>query len=343
MAVVKLQSSSSFRLAIFFSILLVCSVGIVAYLITIANSTDFAHLTIQEIRDTINVLGISMIILMFIVLAVAYFVSVYVVNLINTITETADDIMKSGDLSQRIPLTHDRDDLSKMARVLNSMFDRIEELVTGVRQVSDNIAHDLRTPLSRLRNKLEKFDGTEEEKAELLNEADNLINIFNALLRIARIESAKETVQLEPVDMKQLLEDVIDLYEPLAQEKQQVLQLSINDAEIIGDKHLIFQAVANLLDNAIKFTPNKGQVGMSMSVSEEFVSIIISDSGEGIAKEDRERIFNRFFRAEASRNQAGHGLGLSLVKAVADAHGGSVEILDSEIGLEIVLNLSIKK
>ncbi len=337
MAVIKLQTSSSFRLATFFTILLVCSVVIILYLISIANDADLANSDIQEIRDTINALGISIIILLFIVLAVAYFVSIYVVNLINTVTDTADDIMRSGDLSQRIPIKHERDDLSKMARVLNTMFDKVEESVEGIRRVSDNIAHDLRTPLARLRTKIEKFDGSGEEKDALIKEADNLINIFNALLRIARIESGKEALSLKEVDMKELISDVVELYEPLAEEKNQELKVSISKGVVMGDRDLLFQTLANLIDNAIKFTPAKGQVEIGAGKSKDRFVIKISDSGSGVTKEDKERVFSRFYRAESSRSTAGHGLGLSLVRAVIDAHQGNIELVDNKPGLEVVI------
>lgn len=294
---------------------------------------------IKDTQNIISMLGVSIIVVLFIISAVAYFVSLYVVNLINTISNTADKIMKSGDLSQRIPLTHERDDLSKLARLLNSMFERIEELLAGVRQVSDNIAHDLRTPLSRLRNKIEKFDGSAEEKQALMKEADTLINIFNALLRIARIEAGKETMRFQKLNIVTLVKDVVEFYEPLAEEKQQIIKLSLLESQIKGDKDLLFQALANLLDNAIKFSPKGGKIIISSIADNDFYRVKISDSGVGIVKEDRDKVFTRFYRAEASRNKAGHGLGLSLVKAVIEAHNGRIDILDSDIGLSITLSL----
>lgn len=344
MAVVRFQKSSSFMLASFFTMLLAISVVVVVYLVNLANSQldAVAAGNVAEIEHTQQIiiwLGCGVIVAMAVVILVGYLVGKYVVNLINTISNTADEIMKSGDLSQRIPLTHDRDDLSKLARLLNSMFERIDELVAGVRQVSDNIAHDLRTPLARLRNKIEKFDGSATEKEELMKEADTLINIFNALLRIARIESGKETIKHKQIDMKALIEDVIEFYEPLAEEKQQNLQVKLIEKNITGDKDLLFQALANLLDNAIKFSPKKGGISVSSNMQKDVFIIKIYDSGKGIAKQDRDKVFTRFYRAEASRSKAGHGLGLSLVKAVTDAHNGKVEILDSENGLSITLHL----
>lgn len=344
MAFVRFEKSSSFMLASFFTMLLAISVVVVVYLVNLANSQLDAVAAgnvaeIEHTQDVIIWLGCGVIVAMAVVILVGYLVGKYVVNLINTISNTADEIMKSGDLSQRIPLTHDRDDLSKLARLLNSMFERIEELVAGVRQVSDNIAHDLRTPLSRLRNKIEKFDGSAEEKEELMKEADTLINIFNALLRIARIESGKETMKRKQIDMKALIEDVIEFYEPLSEDKQQSLKVKLAKAQVAGDKDLLFQALANLLDNAIKFSPKNGVIKISSRMKNDVFTIKISDSGKGIAKEDREKVFTRFYRAEASRNEAGHGLGLSLVRAVAEAHDGTIKIMDSKIGLSIALNL----
>ncbi|PIR33529.1 MAG: hypothetical protein COV36_02530 [Alphaproteobacteria bacterium CG11_big_fil_rev_8_21_14_0_20_44_7] len=339
MPAVKFKTSSSFRLAGFFAILLVVSAGIILYLISLANDASLAESDIEEIRDIINALGISIIILLSIVLAVAYFVSVYVVDLINTISHTADGIMQSGDLSQRIPVRHERDDLSKLAKVLNKMFDRIEESVEGVRQVSDNIAHDLRTPITRLRTKLEKFDGTENQKEKLIKEADTIITMFNSLLRIARIESGKEKAKFKKLDLKLLLEDVVEFYEPLAEKKKQKLELSISKAEIKGDRNLLFQAFANLLDNAIKFTPANGEINISLRRSADGFTVKIADSGVGIAKQDREKVFNRFYRTESSRNTEGHGLGLSMVKAIIDYHNGKISLKDNKPGLLVSLRL----
>lgn len=343
MTALRFQKSSSFKLATFFTLLLAISVVVVIYLVSLANSQLDAvaagnHGEIENTQQIIIWLGCGVIVAMAVVILVGYLVGKYVVNLINIISNTADEIMKSGDLSQRIPLSHDRDDLSKLAQLLNSMFERIEELVAGVRQVSDNIAHDLRTPLARLRNKIEKFDGSAAEKEELMKEADTLINIFNALLRIARIESGKETAKFKQVDMRGLIADVVEFYEPLAEEKQQVLQVKLVESKIAGDKDLLFQALANLLDNAIKFSPKKGKISISSQVKKDVFIIKISDSGAGITIADRDKVFTRFYRAEASRSMAGHGLGLSLVKAVVDAHNGKIKILDSEVGLSIQLD-----
>ena len=342
MAFIKFKNSSSFKLATFFTLLLASSVGIVIYLIMLANHHlhMLAGQNIAEIENTQNIirwLGFAIICALAIVVLVGYFVGKYVVNLINTISDTADNIMKSGDLSRRIPVTHQRDDLSKLAHVLNSMFDRIETLLAGVRQVSDNIAHDLRTPLSRLRNRLEGFDGSADEKEKLINEADNLIAIFNALLRIARIEQSKDIRRFAKVDMQQLLNDVIEFYEPLAQTKRQKFKTSIGKCKISGDKDLLFQMVANLLDNAIKFTPKNGEISISAKSRSGKLSIKIADSGAGIAESDRDKVFTRFYRAESSRTTSGHGLGLSLVAAIANLHSAKIT-LSNKNGLLVCID-----
>lgn len=332
MAFIKFKNSSSFKLAAFFTLLLASSVGIVIYLI-FHEKTD----------EIIKLLGFAIILALAIVVLVGFLVGKYVVNLINTISDTAEDIMKSGDLSRRIPVTHQRDDLSKLAYVLNSMFDRIEDLVAGVRQVSDNVAHDLRTPLSRLRNHLEGFNGGAEEKEKLIAEADNLIAIFNALLRIARIEQSKDIAKFAKVDMQELLNDVIEFYEPLAQEKRQKIKISIGKGKVLGDKDLLFQMFANLLDNAIKFTPKNGKISISAKSRGKKFSVKISDSGVGIAAADMDKVFTRFYRAESSRTSAGHGLGLSLVEAIANLHSAKISLSknsDSKNGLVVSIDFS---
>ncbi len=260
---------------------------------------------------------------------------------IDTINRASKEIM-AGNLTRRIPSRHSGDEFDQLSDNLNHMLDQIELLMDGVRRVSDNIAHDLRTPLARLRHRLEaaarQSAGNEQQRMDLIDraiqEADGLLKTFNALLRIARIESDTLQASFVEVDLGQLLRDVADLYEPVAEEKNQTLAISGDRSVFIrGDRDLLFQALANLFDNAIKFSPKSSSIRASLSRTE----LVLCDSGPGIKRTERDRVFHRFYRADASRSTAGSGLGLSLVKAVATLHKVNIELLDNSPGLCVVL------
>ena len=286
-------------------------------------------------------LGIASIGFVMLVVFVSYLISIFVVSGTNKIADTARDIIETGDLSRRVELGSRWDDLSNMAAVLNTLFERVEELMQGVRQVSDNIAHDLRTPLTRMRNKIEALQEKygHDDYAELMEEADQLLSTFNALLRISRIEAEKQRSQFQEVDLKLLLGDVVDFYEPLAEEKDIELSADLSEASCNGDRDLLFQAYANLLDNAVKFTPKKGAVMVGLYHDGSRVCIEISDSGSGVQEDEKGKIFDRFYRGEKSRSSSGTGLGLSLVSAVIDLHGGTVKAVNTNPGLKIITTL----
>lgn len=249
-----------------------------------------------------------------------------------------------GDLSRRIPLRHSGDEFDSLASNLNAMLDRIEELMDDVRRVSDSIAHDLRTPLARLRNRLEllcidaeRHNGDADLAKQAMADADGLLETFNALLRIARIETRQRREAFEKLDMGTLLHDVVELYEPLAEEKGQSLKLQIDDiVHLRGDRDLLFQAMANLLDNAIKYTPSQGRIRVTLEARDGHGRITLADSGPGIPETERQQVFQRFYRLEKSRTSPGSGLGLSLVEAVAKIHGMTMKLEDNQPGLRVV-------
>jgi signal transduction histidine kinase len=267
------------------------------------------------------------------------------VRRLETINETSREIMQ-GDLSRRVPTKGSGDDFDQLADNLNSMLDRIELLMEDVRRVSDNIAHDLRTPLSRLRQHLEMLkmrntSGEEQRESveHALVEADGLLVTFNALLRIAHIESAAQRAGFTVVDLAALARDVAELYEPLAEDKQQRFTTNVQDAvHVDGDRDLLFQAVANLVDNAIKYTPAGGEVELKLQARGEGARIIVTDNGPGIPVEAREQVLQRFFRLDTSRTTPGSGLGLSLVAAVAKLHRAQLLLTDNGPGLRVVLD-----
>ena len=302
-----------------------------------------------QIRELMRFLGLITISLMSILIIISFCISSYVVTRMESIAKTSREIVKTGDLSRRIEVGVGWDDLSNLAGTLNHMLERIEHLLDGVRRVSDNIAHDLRTPLSRLRNNLENLqndslkkgnDNVVDRSEQLILEADQLLQTFSALLRIGNIESGKIQSDFVQTSMQELLEDVIDLYAPLAEEKNISLQLALNPAQIKCDRDLLFQAVSNLLDNAIKFSFEGGYIKIGLQeLQDQQVELIIEDSGPGISDSDKEKVFDRFYRAESSRSSPGNGLGLSLVTAIIDLHHGQVFLEDGPEGLVVKLLL----
>lgn len=270
------------------------------------------------------------------------------VRKIEALNQTTRRIM-SGDLSRRVPLTTANDDFDQVAQNLNRMLDRIQLLMEDIRRVSDNIAHDLRTPLARLRQRLEEARadaGVDGDAAGHLDgaikEADSLLSTFNALLRIARIEAGQTQSEFNAVDASALVKDVAEFYEALAEDKQQRLQTAVEPGvELQGERDLIFQALANLIDNAIKYAPPGGVITVSMARLHARAVITVADHGPGIPTELRELVFRRFYRLDTSRSSAGNGLGLSLVQAVVELHHGDIELADNHPGLKVIVRLPL--
>ncbi len=256
----------------------------------------------------------------------------------------------AGNLSQRLTVTGYSGDFREMEINLNKMLDRIQSLMVGVCRVSDNIAHDLRTPLTRMRSRLTVLQtnspaADQEIIQRIIGEADDLLTTFNAALRIAQIETGNRRTEFFEFDLEVIVGDVIELYEPLAAEKG--ISIAINAAgsiKLSGDRDLLFQAFANLLDNAIKYTPANGAIEITLSHFENTCRLLVQDDGIGIPAADRHRVFERFFRVEESRGEyPGNGLGLSLVAAVIKYHGGTIELLDNEPGLGVAIELPLRE
>lgn len=264
---------------------------------------------------------------------------------IEAINRTSRDIIH-GDLSRRMPLQGTDDEFDRLSGSLNQMLDRIQALMEDVRRVSDNIAHDLRTPLGRLHNDL---DGLRSELSargmdtasvdRALSESQGLLATFNALLRIARIEADHGTAAFAPIELAALVRDVAEYYEPLAEARHQTLAVHASPGvQTPGDRDLLFQALANLLDNAIKYTPEGGHIAVSLAVvGDGHAELTVADSGPGIPPAARAQIFQRFFRLESSRSTPGSGLGLSLVEAVARLHGIEIQVADNAPGTRFML------
>jgi len=283
-----------------------------------------------------------------------WFITRRVLKRVDDMTETTRTIM-TGDLGGRLRVSGTGDELDRLAQNLNAMLDRIGELMAGMREVSDNIAHDLKTPLTRLRNKAdEALRGapTQEELRgaleAIIDESDNLIRIFNALLMIARLEAGNAREALADYDAAEVARGVAELYEAAAEEAGIPFQVEVDsDLPVHGNRELLGQAVANLVDNALKYgaPPDGGTVAYPVTVSArregDMVVIAVADRGAGIPEAERNRVLERFVRLETARSRPGFGLGLSLAAAVARLHGGLLRLEDNEPGLRAVLALPL--
>jgi signal transduction histidine kinase len=284
-----------------------------------------------------------------------YWVSRKLLARIDAVAATTRTIME-GDLSGRLPVNGSGDELDRLSGSLNLMLARIEQLMAGLREVSDNIAHDLKTPLNRLRNRVEAAlrepygePAYREALERTIEEADGLIKTFNALLSIARLEAGAGGDHKETLDVAALVRDVAELYEPVAEERG--LMLRADTVEPIftrANRQLLGQAIANLIDNAIKYgapgsaqasDATKPEVSVTTVVKGSMAAIVVTDRGPGVPASERERVLDRFVRLEASRSEPGSGLGLSLVAAVARLHGGTLRLEDNQPGLRVVLSL----
>ena len=274
----------------------------------------------------------------------SYLMAGTIAGRLEQINRISQDI-RHGDLSRRMPQGRGGDEFDRLAGNLNDMLDQIQSLMEGVRSVSDAIAHDLRTPLARLRTRLERLRNTPQGELEAgvdqsIAEADSMLGTFNALLRIAQLEAGSRRTDFAEVDMQALVADIADLYEPVASDRNIELRLeAIEGAKTRGDRDLLFQAICNLVDNAVKYTPEGGHVRLELLRRAKRARLVVSDSGPGIPAAERSRVFERFYRLDAHRDLAGNGLGLSLVAAVAKLHYSRVELEDNQPGLRVVWNL----
>ena len=335
------RSSSSFKVATLFALLL----GIAVAALFVALFFLYSTAAQQSIDNIVLLLGIFGIVSLLFIAIGGYLISMFVVSRINRIADTASDIMDTGDLSKRLEVDSRWDDLSFLSNVLNELLDKIAVLMEGVQHITDTVAHDLRTPLSRLRNKLEQIDDqlltTEDRhklKLELINEVDGLLKTFNSLLRLSSLESGRQGLVFENFDLNKVLQDAFDLYAPLAEEKKQTILIKSSSMQYLGDRDLIFQVVANLLDNAIKFTSSGGKIEVTLDEYQSRPRLTISDNGIGIDPDLRSRVFDRFYRVDAQAEHKGAGLGLSIVIAVLKLHKAEVVLEDNNPGLRAIIS-----
>jgi signal transduction histidine kinase len=319
---------------------------------TFATLPDGSHLLVgrdiedlDEFEGRIN-MGVALALLLIFALAAVASVSVTrrTVGRIEAINSTSRAIMQSG-LGERIPLRGTRDEWDELAANLNSMLDRIEALMAEVKQFSDNVAHDLRTPLSRMHGRLEKayndLRGGETHAvliADTMADLDGMLRMFSSLTRISRIEASDRTAAFRTVDLAEIVREVVELFDAAAEEKGVHLAAAGDRfVPVTGDRDLVFDAVANLVDNAIKHGRDAGRVTVEVRAGDGGAVVSVADDGPGIPADELPHVFKRFYRLERSRNTPGNGLGLSLVAAVARLHGAHIEMLDNAPGLKFRL------
>jgi signal transduction histidine kinase len=270
-----------------------------------------------------------------------------VLHRIDGINRTSRAIM-AGHLARRIPLTGGGDEFDELAGNLNRMLDKIERLMDATRLVTDSIAHDLRSPLNRLRSRLELAQLSERPVEEYrsvmeqsLAEVDGLLDTFNALLGIAHAEAGGRRNDWERVDLSAIVRDIAELYQPLAEDRNHTLSSRIQeDLSLYGSRQLLAQALSNLLDNAIKYTPPGGLIEITAARYNNKLEISVADNGPGIPEGLRQQALERFVRLDTSRSTSGSGLGLSLVRAVAQLHHAELELTDNHPGLKVIMRFS---
>ena len=350
MLLAKTLSSSTFRLALI-------AIGVFGLIVAAIMAYVFFG-TLAYVRGRVGDVGdrdsftgmieLAMVAVALLLLVLAGLAAVLVtrrtVGRIEQINATSRAIMLSG-LDQRIPLRGSHDEWDRVAENLNHMLDRIETLMGEVKQVSDNVAHDLRTPLTRMRGRLEKAyhaPRNSESDASLIGDTiadlDSVLRIFASITRIAQIETQARKGGFRTVNLVEIAGEVVELYDAAAEQDATRLALA-GEREVLvtGDRDLLFDAIANLVDNAIKHGRAGGEVTVASETVEGRPVISVADDGPGIPAEQRDHVFKRFYRLEQSRYTPGNGLGLSLVAAVAHLHGARVELLDNAPGLKFRL------
>jgi signal transduction histidine kinase len=263
---------------------------------------------------------------------------------IDAITDTCRRIV-AGKLGERIPVRGARNELDRLAATINDMLDRIGTLMESLRQVSNDIAHDLRTPLTHLRYRLERAHSeaknTDDYAAAIeaaIADSDKLLAMFAALLRISQIEAGARRAGIEDVELSALLARAGDLYKPVMDDGGRPFDVQpATSSSVRGDPQLLLQLLANLLDNAIHHTPAGTRIGLSTEMDGARPAIVVTDNGPGIPEADRQKVFRRFFRCEQSRTTPGSGLGLSLVSAIADLHDAEISLADNDPGLRVIV------
>ena len=302
---------------------------------------------INELRTTFQRAAIfSLVLVVIFAICNAIYISRRATSRITEFTNVTSRIVE-GNLTERVLVSKNNDEFDLLARHLNEMLDRLEKLVSGVKHVSDNIAHDLRTPLTRLRNRIESLthndiNQIDSELRVCVKEADELLKIFSSLLRISRIESGSYGGSIEALDINSIIYDAVELYQATAENKFVTIVVELDEKMALnGDKNLLFQMVANLLDNAIKYSPEHSAIALHGETIGKKISLSVADKGPGVTDSDHDKMVEKFTRLDPSRSYPGSGLGLSLVKVVVEFHKGNLTFIDNNPGLKVLVEFPV--
>ncbi len=302
---------------------------------------------LTELREALlQTLAASVLAIMLFAIIGGTFVSFLVLRRLDRFNAVANDVAQ-GRIASRMPLSLRNDEFDRLAIQLNAMLTQLEASMEALKQVSSDIAHDLRTPLTRLKQRLEQIDSAKDEftrqslVTRSLRDADNMLEVFSSLLRISQIEAGAARSNFAPVDLSALLQELAEIYEPVAADGGRRLSASIGAAvKVSGDRALLQQLFTNLIENALTHTPVGSSITLGLKGTTEKWQARVADDGPGIAFADRDRIFDRFYRLEKSRTTPGTGLGLSLVHAIALAHGFNIDVQDNSPGTVIIVEAS---
>jgi heavy metal sensor kinase len=300
------------------------------------------------------VFGLMMVLVIPVSAYVGWFMAIRALQGVYEVSRAATEIER-GHLDRRVELEAPTDEVKRLADTFNAMVDRVQGLIMEMREMTDNIAHDLRSPLARIRIISEMILSRKESSAsdtikdcevaaaDVIEECDRLLQMINTTLDVAEAEAGASNMARGIVDVSQLVRDACELFEPVAEEKNIVLVCNLDrDCQLEGNEQYLQRMLANLLDNAFKYTPSGGEVTVTLSCAGDYVDIRVSDTGSGVEKADQSRIFERFFRCDQSRSEQGCGLGLSFSRAVAHSHDGEISV-ESELGRGSQFTISLPR
>ena len=287
----------------------------------------------QTLQTFNRIFTVTMTAMLGLAVAVGWFMARRALSGVATLTRTAQQISES-DLDLRVPVHREHDEIDNLAITFNQMLDRIQKLIMGIQQMNDNIAHDLRSPITRIRGLAEvtltgaaNLEDYAHMAANTVEECDRLLSMINTMLTISRTEAGMAREQFAQVNFSAVVGEAFELFQPLAEDKGISLSLEASGGiHLRGDQAMLQRLAANLIDNAVKYTPAGGRVDIALKAMDSKVRLTVSDTGIGISPDDQARIFDRFFRGDQSRSQGGAGLGLSLAQAIAHAHGGEIHL-----------------